>query len=133
MPKFELSEIGGKTTGGSGTINYLLFNGASACMLEEWAFASCAVNCFYNMNTGSTLWANKENIDALIAFLTVTAGYPGGWKPGEFYFCVTPHQRDLLPVLTNHPCVKLIDKFKNKSHGDNIMHLYRLSFTKDFS
>ena len=124
-PTFSLEAIAHHPTG-SGGMNWLKADGTSLCQVCEWCFASCAVNSFQSFGYHYKWWTT-ENINALIEWLKTNSGI-GVWKPREFYFCITNHQKDALTSLVTHPNVKLKDTFKNKAHGNAPMYLYRLSF-----
>jgi hypothetical protein len=128
--KFEFREVRGKLNT-SGCTGKLLCDGERLCDIEEWMFRSCAVHGFNNFDWASTSWTTVK-IDALLVWFQEVKGAQGGWPWREVLFCITPSQKNQLQALIKHPNVKLIDRFTNKAHGDNLMHLYRLSVEKDF-
>jgi hypothetical protein len=124
-PIFSLEKIAPHPTG-SGGMSWLKADGDVICQVCEWCFASCAVNAFQSFGYKYDWWTT-ENIDALMEWLKHNAGV-GVWKPREFYFCITNHQKNALTNLVTHPKVSLKDQFINKAHGEATMYLYRLSF-----
>jgi hypothetical protein len=128
--EFEFQDVKGKQSS-SGCIGSLYCNGQQMCRIEEWMFRSCAVHGFNDFTTWGVEWT-RPMVTAMLKWFQEVKGAQGGWPWREVLFCITPSQKESLSGLVKHPNVKLIDTFTNKAHGDNLMHLYRLSVDKDF-
>lgn len=116
----------------------LKYDGKKICEYVSWAFTSCAIDAFQRLSYVAYADVNpfndKKIFEKLIEFLRTKCpdNKHTTWKPQEFYFCVDSGQLHYLKALTSHPKVRRVDKFTNKAHGPNDMHLFRLSIQEDF-
>jgi uncharacterized protein YqfB (UPF0267 family) len=101
------------------------------CRVESWAFTSCGIGALTKLN--STNFTSAEEVQAFFDF--VCTNVADDWHPNEFYFLVSDNQLKYgtsIPLMVKNPNVKKRDKFYNKAHGPNWLHLYRYSKDKDF-
>lgn len=101
------------------------------CLIETWAFGSCACFALSRFNDAQSFRFDEDNIDDFFAFI---CSLDKDWMPKEFYFLLSKSQlaRASLTHLYKHPKVRLRDVFDNKSHGPNKVYLFRYSDSKDF-
>lgn len=109
------------------------YKNETICTVKTWGFSSCAVWQLqdwytWNMAKGYTPEQFWE------FFTTKMDGLDGDWLPTEIYFLVSDGQRntEAFKKLVSVPNVRRIDKFLNKAHGPNHVHLYRWSAQDDF-
>lgn len=101
------------------------------CRVESWAFTSCGIGALTQLN--DTNFKTAEEVQQFFDF--VCTHVAGDWNPNEFYFLVSDNQLKYgtsIPLMIKNPNVKKRDKFYNKAHGPNWLHLYRYSKEKDF-
>jgi len=106
-------------------------NGRTLCRVESWAFTSCGIGALTQLNLSD--FKTAEEVQQFFDF--VCAKVADDWRPDEFYFLVSDHQLkwgSSIPLMVKNPNVKKRDKFYNKAHGPNWLHLYRYSKDKDF-
>lgn len=115
--------------GESGGEYTLMVGGTGICYYTHWGFSSCGVDLLHSFKSFgySPLENNHEEL-----FEWLKENSPQSWKPQEFYMCLSTAQIGCLKKTLKHPCVKLVDRFENKAHGPNYLHLYRVSLGKDF-
>lgn len=115
------------------------------CGCDHWAFDSCAIMSLFGFSRNlSESWWTEEHTQEFVDYILSgkATAHLDYWKPGEVMFSLTDgqlhglynHKKWSKPLanLALHPKVRLIDKFKNKSHGETIMWVFRLSLTEDF-
>lgn len=103
------------------------------CFYTSGALNSCALgglSGFRSADFRGKFFTETKNIDALASFLDVRADNCNAWNPKEFIFVLGPSFRPL--ALVEHPLVKEVDAWKNKSHDGWVVRMYRLSLKKDF-
>lgn len=104
------------------------------CNIHSWGFNSCAVHNLAGFNS----YLPKELLDVFDAeefFKFAGSCFAPDWQAQEVYFLVSDHQlKDyaIVKKLVKHPKVKRRDRFANKAHGPNDVHLFRYSASQDF-
>jgi hypothetical protein len=143
-PRFEIVKKQPRPTGESGGVFTLCLDGQKLCDYVGWGFASCSVALLENFkayvrdytnskNTKSNWELLTENQEALFEFLNCTGC--DNWLPREYLMVLSPMQiRSFQSAgkFLEHPCIKEVDHWTNKSHGGNRISLYRISLQKDF-
>lgn len=130
MFELTLSKKKDHTTGEWGWIKRTS-DGHTMCRVESWAFTSCGIGALTQLNNAK--FSSMDEVSAFFNF--VCANIAEDWTPNEFYFLVSDHQLEWgtsIPLMVKHPNVKKRDKFYNKAHGPNWLHLYRYSKDADF-
>jgi hypothetical protein len=129
---FELKNMK-PNTDASGYRGAIMYNGRRVCCIDTWGFASCGVLNLFNFGYPDIKKGEEKAFaDKFFKFLE-TVNDPH-WKPNEAYMFWTDGQlkADWINALAKHPEIKRRDKFFNKSHGPNNLHLFRWSKAKDF-
>ena len=106
-------------------------DGRTVCRVESWAFTSCGVGALTQLN--SLDFKTADDVQKFFDF--VCANVADDWNPNEFYFLVSDNQLKYgtsIPLMVKNPNVRKRDKFYNKAHGPNWLHLYRYSKDNDF-
>lgn len=102
------------------------------CYLRTWGFSSCAVWMLDNFITWN-FNDNRFDADQFWEFFkTKPEGLGEDWLTCEVYFLLADPQLGSLKKLIEHPNVRKRDKFLNKAHGPNRVHLFRWSNEEDF-
>lgn len=99
------------------------------CHVTSWGMGSCAVATLQNWG-----WSCRVHLHEMDDFFHfICEEVDNDWEPEEFYFLLSDSQiKREFKHFTNHPNVRLRDKFANKSHGPNRVYLYRYSKAADF-
>jgi hypothetical protein len=126
---FSVTELG-IVPGHHSSIHKLNFNGHGICNIQKWGFNSCAV-----MNLqGFGYYLTEFDVDKMFQFLNEW-GTTGEYKPKEYYFLLSKRQYttvEPLKKMVEHPNVKMLDTFTNKSHDSTGVSLFRYSEKMDF-
>lgn len=112
---------------GDGGVNWPI------CFVETWGFNSCAVLNLRSFRALNSELSKKFSADDFFAFLREV--HKPSWAPREAYFLVSDTQlksNEWLKKIVRHPNVKRKDRFENKAHGPNHVHLFRWSDKHDF-
>jgi hypothetical protein len=104
-------------------------NNRRICNLETWGFSSCGV-----WNLWGFGYLRNLDADAFFNYLlnTFVEDTTLQWQPKEALFMLSTSQVKELKALVTHKDVKQIDRFYNKAHGPNHLHLFRWSPTGDW-
>jgi hypothetical protein len=134
---FRLTDRKGHVGGGSLCALRYVEEGEKAgpciCMVETWGMGSCAVMNLYNFCY--YIPDMKKFVKDLFNWLSTQDEQ--GHKPKEAFFLLSDSQLNkgaypFTHALATHPSVRRRDRFSNKSHGPNDVHLFRWSYGKDF-
>lgn len=105
-------------------------DGILLCRMDTWGFSSCAVHILHTFNLGY----GEDLVDLFNYLMHEDTNVGTGYRPKEIYFLLSSVQarKDDFQTLLKNEHVKKVDSFSNKSHGPNLVHLYRFSLLKDF-
>lgn len=143
MPKFKMEALAVQAPGCHVPFQYVKdvtipTSPITICVCMPWVFSSCASTALQSFKSyGWIAKATKEDIDAFVDFLLDPHEHAvpnNGYCSSEVYFQLSTYQlaSGHFNLLIGHDKCRQIDKYKNKAHGPNFVHLFRLSFDKDF-
>ncbi len=137
-PTFSYTKLGDQPPNyNNGYLINVHCNGRRVCQRQHWALASCGLSGLARFSDYGGLFSVGDDLDEFFRFLNravtkVEDHYIDEWRAGEFIFALSDPQTESFKALVSHPQVRLLDRWYNKAHGPNHMHLYKLSLPPEF-